>query len=68
MTDNIIVLNSADAVNTFITNGNIAIGGEMSLAVGPWGRTAKVTTTTTITIAINTTTFHDRRRHHHHHL
>ena len=42
VTDNIIVLNTVDAVNTFITNGNIAIGGEISAAIGPWGRTAKV--------------------------
>ena len=42
VTDNIIVLNTADAVNTFIANGNVAIGGEISAAVGPWGRTAKV--------------------------
>jgi len=41
VTDNIIVLNSQDAVNTFITNGNIAIGGEASASVGPWGRTIK---------------------------
>ena len=41
VTDNIIVLNSQDAVNTFITNGNVAIGGEASMAVGPWGRTGE---------------------------
>ncbi|CAG8533141.1 9022_t:CDS:2 [Funneliformis mosseae] len=41
MTDFVIVLNSKDAVKTFTKGGNVTLGGNLSVAAGPIGRTAE---------------------------
>ncbi|CAB4411971.1 unnamed protein product [Rhizophagus irregularis] len=41
MTDFVIVLNSKDAVKTFTKGGNVTLGGNLSVAAGPVGRTAE---------------------------
>ncbi|RIA94693.1 DUF500 and domain-containing protein [Glomus cerebriforme] len=41
MTDFVIVLNSRDAVKTFTKGGNVTLGGNLSVAAGPIGRTAE---------------------------
>lgn len=42
MVDLLIVLNSRAAVRTFMTQGSLQLGGNLSLAVGPLGRTGEV--------------------------
>ncbi|CAI2167793.1 11854_t:CDS:1 [Funneliformis geosporum] len=41
MTDFVIVLNSREAVKTFTKGGNVTLGGNLSVAAGPIGRTAE---------------------------
>jgi len=41
MTDFVMVLNSRDAVKTFTKGGNVTLGGNLSVAAGPVGRTAE---------------------------
>eukprot|EP00158_Paraphelidium_tribonemae_P007960 Partr_v1_DN28410_c0_g2_i1_m42098 putative SH3 domain containing, Ysc84-like 1 (S. cerevisiae) len=41
MTDYVIVLNTADAVKAFSMGGNVTLGGNLSVAAGPVGRTAE---------------------------
>ncbi|CAG8453842.1 4103_t:CDS:10 [Ambispora gerdemannii] len=41
VTDFVIVLNSRDAVKSFMTGGNVTLGGNLSVAAGPIGRTAE---------------------------
>jgi SH3 domain-containing YSC84-like protein 1 len=41
VTELVIVLNSAEAVNAFAKGGNVTLGGALSVAAGPVGRTAE---------------------------
>ncbi|KAG9287469.1 hypothetical protein G9A89_023841 [Geosiphon pyriformis] len=41
VTDFVIVLNSRDAVKSFMHGGNVTLGGNLSVAAGPIGRTAE---------------------------
>ncbi|KAJ3091762.1 hypothetical protein HK102_013529 [Quaeritorhiza haematococci] len=41
LTDFVIVLNTKDAVKAFSHGGNVTLGGNLSVAVGPLGRTAE---------------------------
>ena len=41
MTDFVIVLNSQAAVDAFSRNGNVTLGGNISVAAGPIGRNAE---------------------------
>ncbi|KAG0318636.1 hypothetical protein BGZ99_005580 [Dissophora globulifera] len=41
ITDFVVVLNNKQAVNSFATGGNVTLGGNLSVAAGPIGRTAE---------------------------
>lgn len=41
ITDFVVVLNTADAVDAFSRGGNVTLGGALSVAAGPVGRTAE---------------------------
>ncbi|KAF9582987.1 hypothetical protein BGW38_010462 [Lunasporangiospora selenospora] len=41
ITDFVVVLNNATAVRSFATGGNVTLGGNLSVAAGPIGRTAE---------------------------
>ncbi|KAI9145331.1 hypothetical protein BKA69DRAFT_1050757 [Paraphysoderma sedebokerense] len=42
VTDFVIILNTEDAVKAFSQKGNVTLGGSLSVAAGPYGRTAEV--------------------------
>ena len=41
MTEFVIVLNTQRALDAFLSGGNVSLGGNLSVAVGPIGRTAE---------------------------
>ncbi|KAI8916172.1 hypothetical protein EDD86DRAFT_197827 [Gorgonomyces haynaldii] len=41
VTDFVIVLNTKEAVDAFSLGGNVTLGGALSVAAGPWGRSAE---------------------------
>ncbi|KAJ3268828.1 hypothetical protein HDV01_002180 [Terramyces sp. JEL0728] len=41
LTDFVIILNTPDAVKAFSMGGNVTLGGNLSVAAGPYGRTAE---------------------------
>ncbi|ORZ41111.1 hypothetical protein BCR44DRAFT_43601 [Catenaria anguillulae PL171] len=45
VTDFVIVLNTDSAVKAFSQAGNVTLGGNLSVAAGPWGRTAEASGT-----------------------
>ncbi|KAI8872118.1 DUF500-domain-containing protein [Ramicandelaber brevisporus] len=52
LTDFVIILNSVDAVKAFSHGGNVTLGGALSVAAGPFGRTAEASGTIANTAAI----------------
>ncbi|KAG0042650.1 hypothetical protein BGZ83_000208 [Gryganskiella cystojenkinii] len=48
ITDFVIVLNSREAVKSFSTGGNVTLGGNLSVAAGPIGRTAEAGASATV--------------------
>jgi SH3 domain-containing YSC84-like protein 1 len=50
VTDYVIVLNTNDAVRAFSRGGNVTIGGDLSAAAGPAGRTAGAAVTPTAAV------------------
>ncbi|KAI9139724.1 hypothetical protein BKA69DRAFT_1126287 [Paraphysoderma sedebokerense] len=45
VTDFVIVLNTDSAVKAFSKGGNVSLGGNLSVAAGPWGRSGEVSGT-----------------------